>query len=128
MSIAPASRCATRARGSHMKFFPRLTAGVASALSALKRLPHDRAGNVAMIFALAAIPLLGAIGGAIDYSTAVRARSKLQAVADEAALFAVSRSEVGLSSSSAQTDAKTYFNAQATALGLSASTVTVNVT
>jgi len=81
-----------------------------------------------MIFAITTIPLLGAVGAALDYSTAVRARSKLQAVSDEAALFAVSQSEVGSSASTAKADATTYFNAQSAKLGLSASTVTITVT
>jgi Flp pilus assembly protein TadG len=110
-----------------LAFFSRISATTLAVLSAARRIRHDRAGNVAMIFALTTIPLLGAVGGAIDYSTAVRARSKLQAVADAAALFAVSRSEVGSSASTAKTDATTYFNAQAAKLGLSTSSVTITV-
>lgn len=45
-------------------------------------------GGVAVAFALAAITLLGAIGLAIDYASAVNARSMLQNAADSAALAA----------------------------------------
>jgi Flp pilus assembly protein TadG len=48
----------------------------------------DRRGNIAIIFALAAIPMVLAIGIVIDYVTAVRARSTLQQAADAAALGA----------------------------------------
>jgi Flp pilus assembly protein TadG len=94
----------------------------------LRRFRHDRAANVAMIFAIAAIPVLGAIGGAVDYGIAVRARSKLQAVADEAALVAVSKNDITASAATAKADALAFFNAQSTQLGLAASTVTVTVT
>ncbi len=47
-------------------------------------------GNVAMITALAALPMVAAVGCAIDYSNASMIRTKLQAVADSAALATVS--------------------------------------
>ena len=47
-------------------------------------------GNVAVITALAAIPMIGAIGSVIDYSHASMIRTKLQAAADAAALATVS--------------------------------------
>src|SRR5579885_3489557 len=75
-------------------------------------------GNVALIFAVAAIPTLAAVGAGVDYSMAYRARTKLQDVADAAALVAVSKVEQGSSASTAQTDAQNFFNAQAAALGL----------
>jgi len=93
----------------------------------LRRLWTDQHANVAMIFALAAIPTLGALGAGIDYSIAFRARTKLQAVADEAVLVAVSKTEITLSASTAQTDAQNFFSAQASALGLSTSSLSVNV-
>lgn len=50
------------------------------------RLLRDETGNVAMIFALMIIPALGLTGVAVDYSQAVRSATKLQAVADAAAI------------------------------------------
>jgi Flp pilus assembly protein TadG len=47
-------------------------------------------GNVAIIFALAALPIITAAGCAVDYSMATMVRTKLQAAADAATLAAVS--------------------------------------
>ncbi len=47
-------------------------------------------GNVAIITALAALPMMAAIGCVIDYSNASMIRTKLQAAADAAALATVS--------------------------------------
>jgi Flp pilus assembly protein TadG len=44
------------------------------------------AGNVAMIFAIAAVPIVGAIGTAVDYSQAGDIKSRLQAALDVALL------------------------------------------
>jgi Flp pilus assembly protein TadG len=46
-------------------------------------------GGVAIIFALAAVPLVGAMGAAVDYGRASTSRSKMQSAADGAALAAV---------------------------------------
>jgi Flp pilus assembly protein TadG len=51
---------------------------------------HNRRGNVAVITALAALPLVAAIGCAIDYSDASMIKTKLQAASDAAALATVS--------------------------------------
>ncbi len=96
--------------------------------SKLASFGRDRRGNVAVILAIAAIPTLGAVGAGIDYSIAYRARTKLQAVADTAALVAVSKNELTSSTSTAQSDAQNFFNAQASALGLATNSLTVNVT
>jgi Flp pilus assembly protein TadG len=98
------------------------------ALSNLAAFGHDKSGNVAMILAIALIPTLGAVGAGVDYSMAFRARTKLQEVADAAALVAVGKNELNASAATAKTDAQNFFNAQATALGLSASSLTVTVT
>ncbi len=47
-------------------------------------------GNVLVMTALTVIPMIGAVGCAIDYSNAVMILTKLQAVADAAALATVS--------------------------------------
>ena len=47
-----------------------------------------RDGNIAVIFALALIPLVGAIGAGVDYSRASSAKAQLQAAVDSSALFA----------------------------------------
>jgi len=48
----------------------------------------DRAGAVILLFGLTVIPILGFIGGAIDYANAYSVRSKLQNALDAAALAA----------------------------------------
>ena len=50
----------------------------------------NRRGNVAMITAIAAIPMISAVGCVIDYTNASMIRTKLQAAADAAALATVS--------------------------------------
>ena len=53
-------------------------------------LSRDERGNVAMMFGLLAVPFMLAIGGAVDFGTAMREQTKLQAAADAAALSAAS--------------------------------------
>ena len=52
----------------------------------LNRLKQDRSGNLAIIAALSAIPLVLAIGIAVDYARASAARSDLQSAVDAAVL------------------------------------------
>src|SRR5437660_12547180 len=47
-------------------------------------------GNVAMMTALAAVPMLAGIGCVVDYTMASMVRTKLQAIADSATLATVS--------------------------------------
>src|SRR3981081_4883769 len=73
-------------------------------------------GNVAIIFAVALIPMVMATLGVVQYSLAISARTKLNAVADAAALQAVSNAAVLTyvnSSTTGQTNAQNMFNAQA---------------
>lgn len=48
----------------------------------------DRRGNVLIMFGFAAIPLIGLVGAAVDYSRASTARQMLSAAVDSAALMA----------------------------------------
>jgi len=57
----------------------------------LKRFVGDTRGNIAVIFAIACIPLLSGVGCAIDYALATRMKSKLQSAADAAAVGAISQ-------------------------------------
>lgn len=72
-----------------------------------------RAGNVAINFAIASIPLIGGIGAAVDYSRANSVKSALQTALDATALM-LSREAASLSSSDLQTKASNYFNAMFT--------------
>ncbi len=52
---------------------------------------HDSSGNIAVIFTLALLPILSAIGCALDYSRATQLRSKLQSASDAASVGSVAR-------------------------------------
>jgi len=70
-----------------------------------------RGGNVAIIFALALIPVFGGVGVAVDYSRANNARTELQAALDVTALM-ISREALDIKSGQVQKKARTYFKAQ----------------
>jgi Flp pilus assembly protein TadG len=55
-------------------------------LQELLGLRSAQSGNVMVTFALALIPIMGAVGGAVDYSRASSARAAIQAALDSAAL------------------------------------------
>jgi Flp pilus assembly protein TadG len=74
---------------------------------------RQKSGNVAITFALATIPLVLSVGAAIDYTAASKARVDLNAYADAAALQAVSKGSMSLSTSTAQENAIAFFKAQA---------------
>ena len=74
-------------------------------------LQSDRSGNVAIIFAIAAIPVFGAVATAVDYSRANSARTAMQVALDAAALT-VAKEAANLASGQVQIKAKSYFDAQ----------------
>ena len=67
-----------------------------------------RGGNVAITFALAALPIIGAVGAAVDYSRANDVKVKLQAAIDSTALM-LSKEAATDTSSQLQTNASKYF-------------------
>jgi Flp pilus assembly protein TadG len=70
--------------------------GVLSRITALlSRFRRDNRGNLAVIFAVAAVPLITAIGCATDYSLATRIKAKLQSAADAASVASISQKSVG---------------------------------
>jgi Flp pilus assembly protein TadG len=69
----------------------------------LSRFRRDRRGNVAAIFAITAIPLVSAIGCAVDYSLATRMKAKLQTAADAAGIAALSQKSPGFVAASVMT-------------------------
>jgi Flp pilus assembly protein TadG len=73
----------------------------------------DRGGNVTLIFALAIIPIFGAVAVAVDYSRGNSARTAMQAVLDATTLM-ISKEALDLQKSQVQQKAKTYFNSQFT--------------
>jgi Flp pilus assembly protein TadG len=66
-----------------------------SFLSLMNRFRRDQRGNLAVIFAVATVPLISAIGVAIDYSEATRIKAKLQSAADAAAVASISQQSSG---------------------------------
>jgi len=56
-------------------------------LSNCRRFLADRRGNIAVLFAFAAIPMFGIMGAALDYSMANMQRTALQAAADNTVLM-----------------------------------------
>ncbi len=55
----------------------------------------NASGNFATTFAVCAIPLFGMAGAAIDYSSAMQTKSKIQAAADAAAIAAIAEHRRG---------------------------------
>lgn len=76
----------------------------------IKALASDDRGNVAMIFGLSLIPLIGFLGAAIDYSRANNARTAMQAALDSTSLM-LSKDATKLSPADLTTKASGYFNA-----------------
>jgi Flp pilus assembly protein TadG len=85
-------------------------------LSLWKLFIGKRDGNVAVITALAAIPLCYLAGMGVDYGTAVDRQTQLNAIADAAALSAVTPNMMAQSTSTATAQAQNTFNGQANAL------------
>lgn len=88
-------------------------------LRIIQSLARDRRANVLPIFAIAAIPIVYLTGMGIDYSLAARKQAKLNALADAAALSALTPVMMNQSSTQARAAAENFFNAQAaTIMGL----------
>src|SRR6201991_2122365 len=82
----------------------------------LARLAAAEQGNIAVIFAIALVPVLSFVGAAIDYSRAVQARSAMQAALDSAALMVSKDLSSGtITTSQIATKAQSYFNGLFTA-------------
>jgi Flp pilus assembly protein TadG len=93
------------------------------------RFRRHEGGTMAMFMGLAAVPIMFSVGAGVDYSTANQAKSKLDAVADAAALAAVDHVAISGSAAAAQTTAQNVFSAQAASLAnVAVNNVTVNVT
>lgn len=90
-------------------------------MSLVRQFLQDRAGNFGLAFALSAIPIMVAVGAALDYSHALTVRTQLQAAADSAAVGALAEQSVGVIESltkgttgrigSAEQDAVAFFRA-----------------
>lgn len=67
------------------------------------RFRHDKSGNIAVIFVIALLPVLAAIGSAVDYSLATRMKAKLQSAADAASVASLSQKSPGYTAAAAMT-------------------------
>jgi len=79
----------------------------------LGRFGRAQAGNVAITFAMATLPVIGGVGAAVDYSHANSVKVALQAALDSTALM-LSKEAATDTSSQLQTNALKYFNAMFT--------------
>jgi Flp pilus assembly protein TadG len=98
-------------------------------VSSLATFRHQNRGNVALMFGLAAIPVMLSVGAAVDYSFANRTKAVLDGIADATSLSAVGQSALAISANTEQKDAVKFFKAQAASLKRgSLGTVKVKVT
>lgn len=96
---------------------------------AARRFGSDQSGNIAIIFALALIPILTFVGAAVDYSRANAARSAMQGALDSTSLM-LSRdlSQNTITTADLQTAATKYFQALYTSKDAQNPTITVSYT
>jgi Flp pilus assembly protein TadG len=90
-------------------------------------------GSVAILFALAVVPIILSIGAAADYSMASRVKAKLDAAADAAALAAVNKTALSMTAAAAQMQSLNMFKAETqqvanATVGSATATVTDNGT
>jgi Flp pilus assembly protein TadG len=79
---------------------------------AASRFASANEGNIAVIFGIAILPILGFVGAAIDYSRASMARSSMQGAMDSTVLMLSSDLTQGLiTTSQINTKAQAYFSA-----------------
>ena len=93
--------------------FRRLPSDIRAAISRLRR---NTAGNVLIMFGFAMIPMVFAAGMGVDYTRAAKLRTKMNALADAAALSAVTTAMMNQDDTTATLTAKNMFNTQAAML------------
>ncbi len=89
----------------------KVQSGIDGIRRSIRRFKRDTSGNLSVIFALGLIPLVGAIGAAVDYSKAAQLKSSLQQRLDAAVLAGIKES----GSTQQIAKATSYFQAQAPA-------------
>jgi Flp pilus assembly protein TadG len=95
--------------------------------TAAKRFARDDRGNIALIFGIAAVPILTFVGAAIDYTRANAARTAMQAALDSTALMlAKDLTEGTIQTSDINAKAQAYFTALFN--NKEAKSITVNAT
>lgn len=76
-----------------------LSVRAAESVLKMKQITRDRSGSIAILFALLSSLLLVAVGVGVDYGRAMSAKTRLDAAADSAALFAVSHNQMNTQNS-----------------------------
>jgi Flp pilus assembly protein TadG len=79
-------------------------------MSLLARFLHDRTAGVAPLLGVCFIPLVGAVGAAVDYSRAASVRTSMQMALDSTALM-LSKEAQNLNGTQLGSKATSYFNA-----------------
>ena len=83
-------------------------------LNRTQRFRADTSGNIAVVFALALLPILAAVGCAVDYTRALCLYTQYSAAADQSIVAAVNKISMGGTASDAKAGAVQMFNALAT--------------
>jgi len=95
--------------------------------AAISRFAGAKDGNIAVLFAIAAVPVISFVGAAVDYTRANSARSSMQAALDSTALMlAKDLTEGTITTSQISQKADAYFKALYT--NADAKNVTINAT
>ncbi len=84
----------------------------------MNRFRKDQRGNIAVIFAIACIPIIAAVGCGVDYSEASRMKAKLQSAADAAAVASISQNSQGWLAASQMNGNGTVTTAQTDAMNI----------
>jgi len=88
---------------------------------------RDRRGNVAVLFAMASLPLIGFVGASVDYSRANSMRTKFQDALDSTALM-LAKEAASDTSAVLQANAVKYFNALFNESSVSGISITASYT
>jgi Flp pilus assembly protein TadG len=96
--------------------------------TAMGRLAAERAGNIVPLFALSLMAVMGIIGMTVDYTQLSNRKVALDAIADAAALAAVTPALLSQTDQASIASATTLFNSQASQVkGIGAITLSVAV-
>ena len=95
----------------------------------LRRFAQDERGNIAVLFSIAALPMLMFAGTAVDYTRASTARSAMQSALDSTSLMVSRDLAAGvITSSQVSAKAQSYFNALYTNKDATATAITATYT
>jgi Flp pilus assembly protein TadG len=106
---------------------PMYLRSIRTLLSKARALRHDCRGNVAMMYGLMIVPVLGAAGMAIDYSREASVQNKLQSALDATAL-SISKNASTQTAAQLTASAQSFFNATFNVSGVATPTVSATYT